>query len=290
MMGSTEDADMLALIAAAPELATPDDTEAFLDAMPISELASMWSALQRLSRRDQTGAAWSALLYFDHLPHKRPDRAFDLALEVLRSEQDKPTVMQLNDKFMLSLLYTHGAAMIERFEAEARQNAALRWLLGGIDFGPDEPLTARIKAIADVNGWRADDLARRTPQRPLECEAMSVEALARAWIEQYSKSERDRDDNFFAVMDYERDLREEDPDKAIDLILAILKIESNPVLLSMLAAGPLEDVISMETIDRIEREASTNKCFHDLLGGVWYYRASDELKARLDALVGQNRW
>ena len=53
-MGSTEDADMLALVAAAPELATPDDTEIFLDAMPIPELASMWGALQRLSRRDQT--------------------------------------------------------------------------------------------------------------------------------------------------------------------------------------------------------------------------------------------
>ena len=38
-MGSTEDAEMLALIAAAPELATPDDTEIFLDAMPIPELA-----------------------------------------------------------------------------------------------------------------------------------------------------------------------------------------------------------------------------------------------------------
>ena len=56
-MGSTEDADMLALIAEAPELATPDDTETFLDAMPVAELASMWGALQRLSRRDKTGAA-----------------------------------------------------------------------------------------------------------------------------------------------------------------------------------------------------------------------------------------
>jgi hypothetical protein len=92
------------------------------------------------------------------------------------------------------------------------------------------------------------------------------------------------------MMDYERDLREEDPDKAIDLILAILKIETNPVLLSLLAAGPLEDVISMETIDRVEREAAANKRFHDLLGGVWYYRAPTELKARLDALIGQNRW
>ena len=29
--------------------------------------------------------------------------------------------------------------------------------------------------------------------------------------------------------------------------------------LSLLTAGPREDVISMETIDRIEREASVNK-------------------------------
>ena len=79
----------------------------------------------------------------------------------------------------------------------------------------------------------------------------------------------------------------EDPDRAIDLIVAILEIETNPALLSLLAAGPLEDVISMETIDRIEREAQANERFHDLLGGVWYYRASDELKARLDALVGE---
>jgi hypothetical protein len=289
-MASTEDAEMLALIAAAPELATPDDTESFLDGMPIPELASMWGALQRLSRRDQTGAAWAAILYFDHLPHKQPDRALDLALEVLRSETDKPTIMQLNDKFMLSLLYAHGAAVIARIETEAKHNAALRWLLGGMHFGPDEPFKRRIEAIADSKGWRADDRARRTPKRPLDCETMSMAELARAWVEQYSKSERDRDDNFFAMMDYERDLREEYPDKAIDLIVEILKIETNPVLLALLAAGPLEDVISMETIDRIEREASTNKRFHDLLGGVWYYRAPDELKARLDALVGQNRW
>jgi hypothetical protein len=62
------------------------------------------------------------------------------------------------------------------------------------------------------------------------------------------------------------------------------------VLLSMLAAGPLEDLIGMETIDRIEREAAANQRFRDLLGGVWYYRAPAELKARLDALVGPNRW
>ena len=289
-MGSTEDAKVLAIVAATPELGAPDDTDAFLNAMPVADLASMWCALQRLSRRDQTSGAWAAKLYFDHLPHRWPDRALDLALEVLRSESDKPTMMQLNDKFMLSLFYAHGAGVIDRIESETSHNARLRWLLGGIHFGPDEPIKSRIEAIADTKAYRRDERARRTPKHPLDGEAMSVAELARAWVEQYSKSERDRDDNFFAMMDYERDLREEYPDRAIDLIVEILKIETNPVMLSLLAAGPLEDVISMETIDRIEREASADKRFHDLLGGVWYYRASDELKARLDALVGQNRW
>lgn len=111
-MGTNEDAKVLAVIAAAPELGTADATDVFLNAMPISDLASMWCVLQRLSRRDQTAGAWAAKLYFDHLPHAQPDRALDLALEVLRAETDKPTVMQLNDKFMLSLLYAKGDEVI----------------------------------------------------------------------------------------------------------------------------------------------------------------------------------
>jgi hypothetical protein len=289
-MGSMKEAKALETIVAAPELATPEETETFLNAMPIGELASIWSVVQCISRRDQTGGAWAAIMYFDRLPHDAPDRALDLALEVLRTESDKLTVMQLNDKFMLSLIYANGDVVMERIEREAKDNAKLRWVLGGINFGPDEPVTQRIARIADAESWEADHLARKTPQHPLECETMSVPELARAWVEQYSKSDRDRDDNFFAMMDYERDLREEDPDKAIDLIVEILKIETNPVLLSLLAAGPLEDVISMDTIDRIEHEATSDKRFHDLLGGVWYYRASDELKARLDTIIGDNRW
>jgi hypothetical protein len=258
--------------------------------MPIPQLAMMWCALQRVSRRDQTGSVWAAKVYFDHLTNDQPDRALDLVLEVLATEKDKPTVMLLNDKLMLSLMFTHGAEVIDRVEAAARGNSKLRWLLGGVHFGTGKSFERRIEAIADGVVWEIDDAARHQPQHPLDCETMSVTALARAWVEQYSKSERDRDDNFFAIMDYERDLREEDPDKAIDVIVEILKIETNPVLLALLAAGPLEDVITMETIDRIEREASADKRFHDLLGGVWYYRASDELKARLDALVEGNRW
>jgi hypothetical protein len=288
-MKSTEDAAALAPIAALPEDGSPDETECLLDAMSVNELASTWAALQRLSRRDQTSGTWEAIMYFDRLPHDKPDRALDLMLEVLRSESDKSTVMQLNGKFMMSLTYVHGADIIDRIEAEARDNARLRWLLGGLLFGPNEPFKQRILAIADREGWKADEIARSTPKQPLDCAAMTVQELASAWVEQHSKSDRDRDDNFFAMMDYESELRGEDPDKAIDLIVAILAIETNPALLSLLAAGPLEDVISMSTIDRIEREAKSNERFHGLLGGVWYYSASDELKARLDALVGEVR-
>jgi hypothetical protein len=288
-MGSLEDQMALGIMAAAPQPAPSGDADAFLSAVPIGDIASMWCALQRLSRRDRTGGAWTVFLHFDHLPHRSPQRALDLVLEVLRTETDKPTHMQLNNKLMPALLHVHGADVIDRIEEEARQNPKLRWLIGGLGFATPELLHARLDAIADAEAWDQDARARRRAVRPLDLAAMSIAELARAWVEEYSKSDRDRDDNFFAMMDHERDLREEDPDKAIDLILQILEIETNPVLLSVLAAGPLEDVISRRTIDRIERAAAANKRFHDLLGGVWYYRASDELKARLDVLIGPVR-
>ena len=52
--------------------------------------------------------------------------------------------MQLNEKFMLSLMYAHGESVIDRIEAEAKDNARLRWLLGGILLGPNKPLKQRI--------------------------------------------------------------------------------------------------------------------------------------------------
>jgi hypothetical protein len=57
-----------------------------------------------------------------------------------------------------------------------------------------------------------------------------------------------------------------------------------------LAAGLLEDVISMDTIDRIEREANADDKFRWLLGGVWYWNEPEPLKARLDAIVQGRHW
>ena len=71
------------------------------------------------------------------------------------------------------------------------------------------------------------------------------------WIEQTDKPFKDHDHNWQAFQDYQRELIEYDPDSALDLVVAVLKVETNPFLLSVLAAGLLEDVIDMPVIDRM---------------------------------------
>ena len=67
----------------------------------------------------------------------------------------------------------------------------------------------------------------------------------------------------------------------LDVILAVLERETHPALLSLLAAGPLEDIISMQLIDRIEHEAARNERFRALLRGVGYRSEADDVKAWL---------
>jgi hypothetical protein len=109
--------------------------------------------------------------------------------------------------------------------------------------------------------------------------------LARAWLDQHCKPVKDRDANFMVLCDYEADLKDNDPDRLLDLVLEILRIERNPSVLSFLAAGPLEDLVSLDTIARIEREAAASEAFCALLGGVWYFNVQPELKARLNAII-----
>jgi len=260
------------------------------DAMSIDQLAEVWRALQHVGLRDQTEGTWDTILYFDALPHDEPQRALDLVLAVLRTERDQFVLMQLGGKFMSSLMHAHAATLIDRIEREAAGNPKLRWLLGGAYWwAQGEPMKARLAAIADIESWRADDETRRARSAPVDFPSLTTEELAKVWIEQSGKPDKDHDDLWSDLRDYERDLVEHEPDRMLDMILEVLKIETNPHMLAYLAAGPLEDAITMSTIDRVEREAAVNESFRHLLGGVWYYSAPDELKARLDALI-KDRW
>ncbi|MDC7789973.1 hypothetical protein PQJ75_29020 [Rhodoplanes sp. TEM] len=260
--------------------------DALYEAMPVPDLAALWCRLQALGLKDQTEESWGATLYFDHLPHDAPDRALDMALQVLASDVETRVKMQLGEKFMAALVYNHAGRLIDRIEAEAAGNARLRWLLGAVHWwAPSRDLKARLARIADEAAWRADESLRDTPPVRIDYASLSVDALARAWVEQHGRPEKDRDANWHALADFERRLLDRDPDRALDLVVAVLAIETDPNLLSLLAAGLLEDLIGPETIARVEREASNNPAFRALLGGVWYHNETEDLRARLDAIV-----
>jgi hypothetical protein len=161
----------------------------------------------------------------------------------------------------------------------------LRWLIGGAYRWAPEPLQSRFEAIADEDGWRADAEAHDRADPAIDFATLSVAALARAWIEQSCKPDKDQDANWSELRDYEREMRDGDPDRLFDMVLEVLRIEHNPQVLSYLAAGPLENLVGMDTIARIEREAAASEPFCALLGGVWYFSAEPELKARLNAIV-----
>ena len=99
---------------------------------------------------------------------------------------------------------------------------------------------------------------------------------------------KDHDDNWQALQDYQRDLVELDPDAAIDLVLAVVKVETNPFLLSVLAGGLLQDAIGLQVMDCIESEAAADPRFLALLRGVWYSSKPDDVQARLDAILERN--
>jgi hypothetical protein len=183
-------------------------------------------------------------------------------------------------------VHRHGARLAQRIEREAAGNAALRWLLGGAYWWTeDQALKARLQAVADVAGWRAAANAHDEPATWLSYATMAMPELARAWVEQKSKPSKDYDGNWHALCDYERDLIADDPDRMLDLILAILARDDAKHLLGLLAAGPLEDVIGMAVIDRVEQEAARNARFRELLRGVWYSGAPEALKTRMDAIL-----
>jgi hypothetical protein len=269
---------------AIPGPGTPEQLQDALDRMAMPELAALWSELQYLGLRDKTDEVWSRLLYFDRLPHRAPERALELVLAVLRSEAHKSVKMQLNDKLMLVLL-GRGALLIDECERQARDTPQLRWLIGGACRWAPESLQSRFEAVADPDAWYADCIAHKWVDSTIDFAALSIPVLARTWVEQSCKPDKDRDSNWSALGDYERELRDDDPDRLLAMIREILRIEHHPLVLSYLAAGPLENLVGMDTIDRIEREAAASESFCALLGGVWYSSAEPGLKARLEAII-----
>jgi len=97
--------------------------------------------------------------------------------------------------------------------------------------------------------------------------------IAESWIKMHHAREDSSDykDNFWA---YSRlsDLCEDKPENCFEIIELIRSIDGSDVILSNLAAGPFEDLLSIHGelfIERIEILSGTDVQLRKLLGAIW---------------------
>ncbi|MGE3282468.1 MAG: DUF6869 domain-containing protein [Alphaproteobacteria bacterium] len=113
--------------------------------------------------------------------------------------------------------------------------------------------------------------------------------IAEAWIRLYRLPEdsAEREDSFWSH-ERLRDLVDEEPEAAWDVIQAIRR-EGSDAVLSNLAAGPFEDLLVAHGdrfIDRIEDLAERDAQFRKLLGAIWRNSIPAELWKRIKAVAG----
>jgi hypothetical protein len=80
------------------------------------------------------------------------------------------------------------------------------------------------------------------------------------------------------------DALHDSPEMVWSAILQLLEVELADRQVSLLAAGPLEDLLALygsEFIERVELEARRNSRFNNLLGGVWQNKMSMEIWERV---------
>lgn len=116
-----------------------------------------------------------------------------------------------------------------------------------------------------------------------------VSKIAETWIELYRLPEDspEREDRFWSC-DRLAELIVEDPEAAWHIIQTIRR-EGSDLILSNLAAGPLEDLMVAHGdrfIDRIERLAKHDAQFRKLLGATWQNSIAPTLWERIKAVAG----
>ena len=85
------------------------------------------------------------------------------------------------------------------------------------------------------------------------------------------------------------------PKLGLSIILKILEKDSSDIVMPVLAAGELEDILSLHgenIIDLVEKTAQNNLKFKKLLGGVWQAEMSYEIYKRVVIAGGgeENKW
>lgn len=117
---------------------------------------------------------------------------------------------------------------------------------------------------------------------------LGVSRLAEAW--RTAQEAYDRGDinssQWQAIFAVQR-LADQDAETLWGLITEVLSLRPKEEVLEILAAGPLEDLISefgAEMLSQIEARAETDEVFRALLSGVWIRTPTDAVGRRYEAL------
>lgn len=113
--------------------------------------------------------------------------------------------------------------------------------------------------------------------------------FSEGWIKTHRALEGSNEykDNFWAYSDL-CDFCEKDPELCFEMIEQIRSIDHSDIILSNLAAGPLEDLLVNHGelfIDRIEKIAVSDSQMRKLLGAVWKNSMSDSVWERIKAIA-----
>lgn len=83
------------------------------------------------------------------------------------------------------------------------------------------------------------------------------------------------------------------PEAVWQAVIRIMQHELTEVQISLLAAGPVEDLLvhyGAQFIERIEAEAQRSPAFAHVLGGVWQSDTPQEIWQRVEAARGGRVW
>jgi len=278
------------------------EIDAHLAAFPVEDLVRAWRESSTTSLKDQTAGTHAFRMYFDCLAHDDPERAVAFIEAELADEPDDAMVALVAEGKLLSqLLHFHGPRVATSLQSLALRQPRLRWLLGAaalsIEGGMVEGADARrrLLAIADEAAYRTWRELYRADAAAIDFASLSIAELAPIWVEVMNRSDLDkeRDDNWSDLFDFQNELVGNDPLEALELVKAILAIEDDPNVLGLLAAEMLEDLIPEENgpvVDAVVDEAARNEKFRHVLGGVWFYGMSPKVAERLEQARGEVRW
>jgi hypothetical protein len=116
--------------------------------------------------------------------------------------------------------------------------------------------------------------------------------LIECWVHSWSPHPAERAGYQWACSEPVDDARD-DPERAWYFILYAPDDPRCAEHFGVLAAGPLEDLLSFHGaafIDRVEALAHQNPKFAFLLGGVWQFQMSDEIWARVQLAWDRRGW